>query len=62
MMGNQPNQPEQHSETVAEFIHLSVAPVYRACAALEVARALTKLGMPDAAHVALEIADRMRRE
>ena len=61
-MGNQPNPPEQRSETVAEFVHRLGAPVYRACGALEVARELTKLGMPDAAHVALEIADRMRRE
>ena len=61
-MGNQPNQPEQRSVSVADFVHLSVAPVYRACGALEVARELTKLGMPDAAHVALEIAERMRRE
>ena len=57
-MGNQP----QRSETIAEFVHLSVAPVYRASAALEVARELRKLGMPEAAMVALEIAERMRRE
>ena len=57
-MGNQP----QRSETVAEFVHLSVAPVYRASGALEVARELTKLGMPDAAMVAIEIAERMRCE
>ena len=58
MMGNQP----QRSETVAEFTHLSVAPIYRACGAMEVARALIELGLLDAAHVALEIAERMRRE
>ena len=57
-MGNQP----QRSETVAEFVHLSVAPVYRASAALEVARELTALGMREAANVAIEIADRMRCE
>ena len=62
MMGNQPNPPEQRSESVADFVHLSVAPIYRACAALEVARALTERGMPDAAMVAIEIAERMRCE
>ena len=57
-MGNQP----QRSETVAEFTNLSVAPIYRACGALEVARALTELGLRDAANVAIEIAERLRCE
>ena len=58
MMGNQP----QRSETVAEFVYLSVAPVYRASGALEVARALTELGLLDAAKLAIEVAQRLRRE
>ena len=61
-MGNQPNPPKQRSESVAEFVHLSVAPTYRACGALGVAQALTALGMRDAARVAIEIADRLRCE
>ena len=57
-MGNQP----QRSETVAEFTNLRVAPIYRACGALEVARALTELGLRDASNVAIEIAERLRCE